>query len=153
MRRCPKCMAQRLVRATAEYEAKVAGYTFEVAEPATRCQACGESYVSAADARRTALAIAAKLAELGEASGAAVRHMRKALGLKAVELAALLGLTPETVSRWETGAVPVDGFAFVVLGDLVEERVTGRAATTEARLRALREPAPRPRKVPLRLAG
>lgn len=40
-------------------------------------------------------------------SGAMFRFLRKELGLKAKELAALMGVSIVTVSRWETGAEPI----------------------------------------------
>lgn len=40
-------------------------------------------------------------------TGAKVRFLRKQMGLKAKEIAVVLGVHPVTVSRWETGAEPV----------------------------------------------
>lgn len=46
------------------------------------------------------------LREVELVSGAELRFARKALGLRQTELAEHLGVTPETVCRWETGADP-----------------------------------------------
>ena len=40
-------------------------------------------------------------------AGGDLRYARKALGMRAAELAAALDVTPETVSRWETDARPI----------------------------------------------
>src|SRR5262249_34268170 len=40
-------------------------------------------------------------------SGEEIRFLRKALGMKAVDLAKFLDVTPETFSRWENGAIPI----------------------------------------------
>lgn len=41
-------------------------------------------------------------------TGPEVRFLRRHVGLKAAEFADQLGTTPVTVSRWETGATPID---------------------------------------------
>ncbi|MDX2088302.1 MAG: helix-turn-helix domain-containing protein [Kofleriaceae bacterium] len=62
--------------------------------------------------------------------------MRKALGMRAVDLAQLLDVTAETVSRWETGKIDVETRAFALLGTLVIERLEGRDDAVQ-RLRAI----------------
>jgi transcriptional regulator with XRE-family HTH domain len=65
--------------------------------------------------------------------------MRKALGLRAADLAGLLGVAAETVSRWETGQRDVDRGALALVGGLVVDRLEGSTATLD-RLRALAKP-------------
>ena len=91
-----------------------------------------------------ALAIAAALALPGRRaapppSGAGLRFMRKAMGVRGVEFADLLGVTPETVSRWEADKHPIDRGAFTLLGMMVADRIAG-THTTEDALRATRAP-------------
>ena len=59
----------------------------------------------AAFERRAARVI---LLDVAEPDVAVYRYARKSLGLKQAELAALLGVAPETVSRWENGSQPMD---------------------------------------------
>jgi DNA-binding transcriptional regulator YiaG len=76
------------------------------------------------------LAAAAELARLGRRSGPALRFMRKALGYRAVELAAL-DVAPETLSRWETGEREVEGRAFALVGLLVLASTPADAAAPD----------------------
>ncbi len=86
----------------------------------------------------SSLLVASQLLGMGIANGEAFRFMRKALGLRAADLAGMLGVDAATVSRWETGKVPVDRAALATLAAAATERLDGRDATLE-RLRALRE--------------
>ena len=65
--------------------------------------------------------------------------MRKALELRADELADLLDVTRETISRWENDRQPLERRAVALISELVVDRVEGRTRTID-RLRALREP-------------
>ncbi|MDI7269172.1 MAG: helix-turn-helix domain-containing protein [Myxococcota bacterium] len=44
-------------------------------------------------------------------AGREIRFLRKYLGWSGVDFAAQMGVTPETVSRWETGAQPISATA------------------------------------------
>ena len=79
------------------------------------------------------LAIAARVASEAPPSGEAFGWMRRALDMKASELARLLGVRPETISRWETGAVDVDRGAWLHLGGLVLEQL-GKPMDLRARM-------------------
>jgi len=128
-----------MVSGTEREVRSVAGHTFVADMPANIC-GCGESVIDYAPLHRFNLAIAGKLAELGASSGEAFKFMRKAIGMKAADLAALLHVVPETVSRWETGQRNVDYGAMVVLGAIALDQLEGRTRTLDL-LRALREPA------------
>jgi putative zinc finger/helix-turn-helix YgiT family protein len=54
-------------------------------------------------------------------SGPEVRFLRKWMGHSGRDLAAIMGVTPETVSRWETGAAPVGATADRLLRLLVAQ--------------------------------
>src|SRR5437773_3600547 len=138
--RCVECGNEQMVSGTERESRSVAGHTFVADMPAYICERCGESVIDYASLHCFNIAIAGKLAELGASSGEAFKFMRKAIGMKAAELAALLDVAPETVSRWETGQRDVDRGALVVLGALVLDRLEGRTSTLD-RLRALRKPA------------
>ena len=62
--------------------------------------------------------------------------MKKAIGFREKELAHLLDLTPETLSRWEKGHRTPDKKAMMVLGDLVLDHLEGKE-TTLKRLKQL----------------
>jgi len=106
--------------------------------PAQKCSACGETYVTGDNARRADLLVADALIGAGIATGEAFRFMRKALGLRAVDLAEMLGVDAATISRWETGKIDVDRGALAALAAAVSEKLAGSNATLD-RLKALRD--------------
>lgn len=103
---CPKCGA-----ALGPHVEHVGRHS--IPDPTVPHRECGEcgwgSEMSlqdlAAFERRAARVI---LLDVAEPDVAVYRYARKSLGLKQAELAALLGVAPETVSRWETGAQAMD---------------------------------------------
>jgi DNA-binding transcriptional regulator YiaG len=99
---------------------------------------------------RAEMAIATALALEGPVHGEAFRFMRGALGMTAKALAELLGVAPETVSRWETGERDVDRGAWLTLGSLVLERA-GQPPAVQVRMSRLAQEyvAPRERRVDL----
>lgn len=137
--RCPSC-GEGLIDATCDERVVVAGLELTGAIPCQRCEACGEMLVAGEALSRLELAAAAELARLGRRSGPALRFMRKALGYRAVELAALLDVAPETLSRWETGEREVEGRAFALVGLLARAAYEERDDVLTT-LRAIREPA------------
>jgi putative zinc finger/helix-turn-helix YgiT family protein len=146
MKQCAMCQGRSFKRASHELRRSVDGVTFETKLPATVCKGCSEPYFEAAVLGRFELGIAAELARMGRCTPAAFKFMRKALGLSGVALAELLGVEPETVSRWENGARGLDRGAFALLGGLAMERIEGRD-DTRARLEALRKPLKKPKTV------
>lgn len=127
-RRCPVCKLGRLSKRDRVERISVRGHTFSARLAVRECSACGEQLLAGPDLERFELRVAVELARAGEASGEAMRFMRKAVGLQGRELAELLRVTPETVSRWETGKQPMDHRAMAVVGALVVERFEGRSA-------------------------
>jgi DNA-binding transcriptional regulator YiaG len=103
--------------------------TFSVEMPCVRCEACGETTTDHGDGEKADAAVAHALALNGPMTGAAFRHMRNVLDISRVEMARLLDVAPETVSRWEVEGRPVDRAAWLLLSTIV-----GRT-TTLARLR------------------
>lgn len=71
----------------------------------SRCSKCGEHEVAISHIedlhRALALAVICKRSRLTPAE---IRFLRKTLGYSGVDFASLMGVTPETVSRWEGGA-------------------------------------------------
>ncbi len=77
------------------------------------------------------LGICCELANAGVHTGEAIRLMREALSLRAMDLARLLDLTPETISHWETGKARPNRAAFVTLGALIQDAFDGRTTTRD----------------------
>lgn len=69
-----------------------------------RCSACGEEEVSIPRIEELSRAIAGELVrKKGPLAAAEIRFLRKLLGWSGVDFAGTFGVTPETVSRWESG--------------------------------------------------
>ena len=104
MKRCPICKSTDLRQVEEKHTATVAlrGGPISVVVagiPGVKCGACGEAFFQGADLERADLLAAAEVADRGLREGAAVRFMRKALGLRGEDLAGLLDVTEGTVSR------------------------------------------------------
>ncbi len=150
--KCPTCKKGTIRgKGTIEHAITVSGVKFSGKLAASLCSDCDEAIVEAGELGRFECRIAEWFAEHGVCEPEVFRFMRKALGLRATDLAALLDVTGETVSRWERGAVPVEHRALALLGAMVSDRLAGREQT-QARLQALREPAKVPRRVHLDVA-
>jgi putative zinc finger/helix-turn-helix YgiT family protein len=148
--RCVQCKNSVFETTSVQDEVRIGGYVFKTEMPAERCAKCGETYVAGPDLERFDLLVARALATQGVITGAAFRFMRKALVMRAAELGDLLGVRPETISRWETDKGPVDPCAFATLGGMVLDRLAGNNNTVD-RLLALKAGAPRAGEVVLSL--
>lgn len=144
MNKCVNCNRKTLKKSSTIHRAVISGITFTGRVPAMECTECGESYVAIDDLGDFELAVSERIATLGVGTGESFKYMRKALGLRAIDLAELLGVAPETISRWENG-VP-EAHAFVLLGSMVADRIDGRDSTIK-RLQAMQSPRKRPAKV------
>jgi putative zinc finger/helix-turn-helix YgiT family protein len=148
--KCERCKTGKLEKTVAPESVEVGKHVFTARVPALKCRECSEVYFDGPTLERLELGAAVELARAGEATGEVMRFMRKAAGLRALELAELLAVTPETVSRWETGTRPMEHRAMAVLGTLVVERFEGRTSTLE-NLKALRRPKKLGRRIALSL--
>ncbi len=148
MKRCHACKCEDLATVTGDLERRIAGRTFKAAIPATRCAKCGEETYAAPDLEAFDLAVAGVLASHGVASADTFSFMRRALGVLARELAELLDVAPETVSRWEHGKLPLDRGPVALLSAMVLDRLEGRTTTVD-RLEAMLHPVPLPKVVRL----
>lgn len=70
-----------------------------------KCKSCGESYASIPNMQKLHRVIGAYICQKRKAlfQPDEVKFLRKDLHLRAKELSQLLGVTPQTVSRWENG--------------------------------------------------
>ena len=110
--------------------------TITVAMPTVGCDACGEDLIHGEDLSRAENAVTRALVDAGSTDPKALRWLRKAADLRANELAGLLGVAPETVSRWEHGTRTIDRAALALVASLALDAIDGMT-TTRVRLRAL----------------
>jgi putative zinc finger/helix-turn-helix YgiT family protein len=147
-KRCFSCKGAELVAAEHEDRLEVAGHKFTRSLPTLRCSRCGDETMNGADIEAFELEVAAELARHGELPADAFRFMRRTLGMKAADLAGLLDVAAETVSRWENAKQAIERRAAALLSSMVLDKLEGRTSTLD-RLQALREPSPLPRLVRL----
>jgi|ERR1700682_1904171 len=136
---CTKCGARELEPTTFSASRKVAGHTFQGEIAASKCNACGETLVDGPALEAFDVSAALELARAGFAAPEAMRFMRSALGLRAVELAELLDLTPETISRVENAKMPPDKRSVALLAAMLEDKAVGVTRTID-QLRAIARP-------------
>ena len=113
-----KCPNDQHAMSLADMELRdeVAGRSYVARVQGWRCSVCQEEAFEGADLHRFELGIVRDLAQHAEPSASAFRRMRRILGFSSSELAALVGVALETVSRWENGVRAVDALSFRVLG-------------------------------------
>ncbi len=133
-RTCTSCGAKALHKATVMLTREVSGRQFTASVSGYACDACGDSITTLEDGERFDLAVAELLSETAP-SGQAFRFLRKVAGLRAMDLAKMLGLSADTISRWENEKYPIDRSAFFVLGQVVRERRMGSTAMLDLLLR------------------
>jgi DNA-binding transcriptional regulator YiaG len=136
---CPTCGSTEEVRRESVRRVELEGIVADIVSPSVECGKCG-LVLAAAGADDGELALAQLLAEVGVGSGEAFRLMRGAVELKARELALLLDVRPETISRWERGVAQVDRAAWIALAAIVDDRLRDQM-TTVNRLLAMANPA------------
>jgi YgiT-type zinc finger domain-containing protein len=148
-RRCPSCGKTALFRGTTTVEQTypaAGGKVRAVVErvPAVVCRGCGESMVAGEDLGRAELIASGTVIDAGVRSGALLSSTRRSLGLLATDLAALLGVTAETISRWENDKVAPEPAIWNVVAGLVEDRLEGRTRTQDRLRTAARRPGREP---------
>jgi DNA-binding transcriptional regulator YiaG len=136
---CANCRNQGFREASAALSRHVAGRELRMILPFRACTSCGAKYYATQDLARFDLAAAVALASAAIVEPEALKFMRKATGLRAAELADLLAVRPETISRWESGKAKIDRAAYATLRQLLLDRLVGGDAT-QAGLRLLMHP-------------
>ena len=141
MKRCPSCGKSDLRSGTVPHHLTVGEHRFSGRMQGEICNACNNSVVGVNDLVMFELGVGELLIRSGQASSSpeAFRFMRKSLGMRAVELADLLGVTLETVSMWENGKLPIETRSLALLGCMVIDAITERKITINL-LRATRSP-------------
>lgn len=114
-------------------------YAISASLPARVCAACGLVLFADRDVETFDARVGALLSEAGIDTPEVLRFLRKVLGLQGKELARLLGVRPETVSRWEQGRAKMTRAGYALLRQLVKDQAEGSRATAEY-LRSLEKP-------------
>jgi DNA-binding transcriptional regulator YiaG len=144
--RCPKCKATDFRPALYTYAREVDGRTFKAEVAARRCAKCDEMLIAGPALLAADRALTSVLAS-GSVGPEGFRWLRRAAGLASLELAALLDVTPGTVSRWENGKKPLERRAVALVAALALEAAGQHASTRDllGRLASGRKPARRVR--------
>lgn len=103
---CPECGTAMRSRKKQRYPYRESGLEDVIIEITVHhCPKCGEVLPEIQNVKALHALIADRLFQKPTSlTGAEVRFLRKEMGMKAKDFAALLGVSPVTVSRWETGA-------------------------------------------------
>jgi len=140
--KCIQCGNEQFVKAIEREQRTVGGREFSAGLRADKCTRCGDTFVKGEALADFEKLVAFRLAQEGPASGESFKFLRKAIAQKAADLAALLGIAPETISRWENDQRPVDLAAWATLAAIVVEHLEGKTLTLE-RLRSAAKKQPR----------
>lgn len=138
MRKCANCDGD-MKRGLAPSQVTIDGVTVTADLPSWTCQKCGETYFVGTTLESFQLTAAEAFGRLGLVSGHVLKFMRKTLGMRATDLASLLGVTPETVSRWETGKHVIERAVMVIVTSLVMSRL-GHKTDAEDLLKTYQNP-------------
>lgn len=120
-----------------EWEGGITRMGVDLTARGQRCPSCGEMVFDLAEMERQDALIADALVARGVRTGAEFVFVRKSAGLKAVELAGLFGVRPETVWRWEHSQTEIPRTAAYALAQLYKH-----PKLTRQSLEALSAPAP-----------
>ncbi len=152
MKKCPVCEKGTLKSAEQTLNDEVNGHVFTAIVMGEACDACGEGIVDGRDIERFELGVVRALLDAGDDSPEVFHLARKTLGLTAVDLAGMLRVTSETISRWENGKHPIDSMALAILALLVRDAL-GDSTATQDSLRARTLAKPLAKRVTLKIAS
>lgn len=128
---CPKCETEmRKVRLDKMLE--IAGLPFGVSVFGLECPKDKRWILEPAVHREIDRAAVEVIATEGPATGRTLRFMHGWLGLKGIELAPLLDLAPETLSRIEHEKAPLPPLAWAAVARMVLDRLHGRHETEQS---------------------
>lgn len=142
MKKCASCGSRELTATTERHVITGAGRKFTATLPAMHCKSCGETFTDATAHEAVERKAGVLVARSGEVNGDTFRFLRLALGLRAVDVANMFDVAPETVSRWEQSVRDVDRLAWTTLATMAIDRESGTPTTTEIVLEAVRAPKP-----------
>jgi DNA-binding transcriptional regulator YiaG len=114
MKKCAACKGENLeTRVVHEYEAELLGAPFEIllvdAVKETWCAACNKKLKTSIPDLEGLLHVAAQSRAITprKLTGAEVKFLRKAVGMKSKDFAKKIEMSPENLSRVENGAKPL----------------------------------------------
>lgn len=139
MKNCARCGGTDLRPMEHVNRVEIGERTYSGRVAAFRCGKCGAEIVSAAELLAHERAVARYVADHGPFDGPGFAYLRVQLALQGTDLAELLDVRAETISRWENGRAPVDRNAWLVVGDMVRDLASGRD-DTKRRIAALASP-------------
>lgn len=113
--KCSTCRKDNTLRA---WEGTITRMGVEISARGERCSSCGEQLFDYEEVGRQEQVLVAALVERGVRTGPEFALVRKAAGLRGVEVADLFGVRPETVSRWEHGESEIPRTAVYALAQL-----------------------------------
>ncbi len=138
--KCESCSVNDAKTEQVVHETVVGGQVFKSRVNAWDCPACGQ-LVSGDELARAEFEVASELVVCGIVNKESFRFLRSVLDLSGRQTAELLNVTPETVSRWESGTRELDWLAWGYLAAMIRDKADGRTDTVE-QLRAMRNPRP-----------
>jgi len=144
--RCGSCGKPALQPSDSIESWSVGSCTFFAKLRVSSCGQCGLVAGLTEGRIQLGLLAAAEFVKAGDFRAPAMKHMRRVLGLTATSWGSLIGVSAETISRWETGQRPLPRLAALSLGSMVMDRLNGRD-DTRRQLEALKRPRPLPRRV------
>jgi putative zinc finger/helix-turn-helix YgiT family protein len=137
--RCVECGEREFEEKRKTETIEAADMKFAAEVPVDVCAKCGHEYLHGPAMVEFERRVAVELARRGAPMPETFRRLRKALGLRAADLAALLEVRPETISRWENGQTEVDWPSYLLTWWMVEDLLEGRSDTMD-KLKAPRKP-------------
>ena len=114
--RCPQCRKEDTLQ---PWEGSTTIRGVDVQARGQRCAACGETLFSGLEVDRQFDEVAKAIVDRGIRDGDEFKFVRKATPFRAADVAELLGVRPETVSRWERNEVEIPRAAIYALGQLL----------------------------------
>ena len=120
--KCPSCKKNTL----RVWEGPITRMGVTLVARGQRCTSCGEDLFDYDEMTRQDAVIAEELVARGIRTGAEFVFVRKSANLKAVEVAKLFGVRPETVWRWEHDETDIPWTAAYSLGQLYKHPKSAR---------------------------
>jgi putative zinc finger/helix-turn-helix YgiT family protein len=157
MARCHNCREAEPIIETGVFEYEQVSLPFQVllvGVTVKRCPACGEEVVKIPDPVGLHRALCLHIVEANRRlHGEEIRLLRKHLGRNAGELAALMGVDPKTLSRWENSKQRMGPVAERLLRLVVRQHLRPDAGAFSDELFPRLGDDPRARPAPLRLTA
>jgi transcriptional regulator with XRE-family HTH domain len=111
--RCPKCKTEDMGLTRGRYQYRESGldYVWLVDWPIYTCTKCNVEMPTLPDTELVAMNVTRALVRQGTPlNGDEIVYLRKAMGLKVIELADALGVSRVTTSRWENNKTSIEPY-------------------------------------------